>query len=221
MGKFSRKYTFFFQGFDAEIGTILSPNSEYYWWQLATVKIKEKERRWISIFTIISRLQKREKTLSARENILDTPSSSSMNFFAGTSTARAEQNESRKAKNETHNEMMKLPFLQHFRSRQRRVTKNAKICLEKIHIFQVCKNWKVLGAKKSILSETSRMGWEATNNFEASGISKPNMYLDYKYLLFGSDNPYEVCIWSIIRPYLPKNKKIFSVWYLIFDQKDV
>ena len=70
---------FFFQGFDAEIGTILSPNSEYYWWQLATVKIKEKERRWISIFTIISRLQKREKTLSARENILDTPSSSSLN----------------------------------------------------------------------------------------------------------------------------------------------
>lgn len=70
---------------------------------------------------------------------------------------------------------------------------------------------KFWAQKKSILSETSRMGWEATNNCEASGISKPNMYLDYKYLLFGSDNPDEVCIWSIIRPYLPKNKKIFSV----------
>ena len=185
MGKFSRKYTFFFQGFDAEIGTILSPNSEYYWWQLATVKIKEKERRWISIFTIISRLQKREKTLSARENILDTPSSSSMNFFAGTSTARAEQNESRKAKNETHNEMMKLPFLQHFRSRQRRVTKNAKICLEKIHIFQVYKNWKVLGAKKNQFWAKQAV-WDGRLQI----IARPPAYRN------------QICIWIISIYYL-------------------
>ena len=35
-----------------------------------------------------------------------------MIFFAGNSTARAEQNESRKAKNKEM-EMMKLPFLQY------------------------------------------------------------------------------------------------------------
>ena len=66
-------------------------------------------------------------------------------------------------------------------------------------------------AQKKINFERNKPYGMATNNCEASGISKPNMYLDYKYLLFGSDNPDEVCIWSIIRPYLPKNKKIFSV----------
>ena len=71
-----------------------------------------------------------------------------MNFFAGTSTARAEQNESRKAKNETHNEMMKLPFLQHFRSRQRRVTKNAKICLEKSTFSKYARTEKFWAQKK-------------------------------------------------------------------------
>ena len=110
-----------------------------------------------------------------------------MNFFAGTSTARAEQNESRKAKNETHNEMMKLPFLQHFRSRQRRVTKNAKICLEKIDTFIRRKH---KNHSKSLIQVMCLFAKTQIHIFRLQIIARPPAYRN------------QICIWIISIYYL-------------------